>query len=273
MWQAKGDPGRALAAYSMAIKIDPKDDASYYGRGMARAGSRDYDGAIADFDEAIKLDPGNADYLVSRKAAVAARAELQLGAESAVPQADNDTQPDAKLSIADMAELIQATDPRILAAVRHGDSLLDAGKYDQAIGAYGKAIALDPDSPLAYFGRGKAWDAKRVYDRATTDYDRVIKLLPNMVSAYVRRGMAKATSEDAEGALADCGRAAALDPKVVDAYFCMGMAWHVKGDTERAITAYSAAIGIDAKDAPSYYARGIERADGKDYSGAIADFD
>ncbi|MGT2468447.1 hypothetical protein ACVOMV_32350 [Mesorhizobium atlanticum] len=29
---------------------------------MARADSKDYTGAIADFDEALKLDPGNGDH-------------------------------------------------------------------------------------------------------------------------------------------------------------------------------------------------------------------
>ncbi|TIO74787.1 MAG: tetratricopeptide repeat protein [Mesorhizobium sp.] len=235
-WHAKGDGGRAIAAYSVAIAIDPKDAASYYGRGMARADRKDYDGAVADFDQAIKFDPFNVGYVTARKVAVAAKgqgdtAAAMAGTEAATsPSGSHQAHSNSKLSTAEMAELIQATDPRVLAAVRSGDSLSDAGQYDQAIDAYGNAIALDPNSPLAYFGRGKAWDSKQVYDRAIADYDNVIRVLPNLVPARIRRGMARATSGDDEGALVDCGLAAELDPRAMDAYFCVGMAWHAKGD-------------------------------------------
>ncbi|TIU79912.1 MAG: tetratricopeptide repeat protein, partial [Mesorhizobium sp.] len=74
-----------IAAYSVAIGIDPKADASYYARGMARADSKDYAGAIADFDQALKLDPGNGDYAIARKAAVAARGENEAATAETAP--------------------------------------------------------------------------------------------------------------------------------------------------------------------------------------------
>jgi tetratricopeptide (TPR) repeat protein len=39
------------------VKLNPNYATAYYSRGSALEFKRDYDGAIADFDRAIKLNP------------------------------------------------------------------------------------------------------------------------------------------------------------------------------------------------------------------------
>src|SRR3990172_8362478 len=53
-------------------------------------------------------------------------------------------------------------------------------KYDEAIEAYTKAIALDPNYAQAYTNRGVAYYNKGQYDRAIEDYNRAIALDPNL---------------------------------------------------------------------------------------------
>ena len=43
--------------YTEAIRINPADPGAYNTRGMSYAEKGDYDRAIADFTEAIRLDP------------------------------------------------------------------------------------------------------------------------------------------------------------------------------------------------------------------------
>jgi tetratricopeptide (TPR) repeat protein len=56
----KGDPERAIADYGEALKLDPRHVFAYVGRAAAHTRMRDYDGAVADLSEAVRLDPGNA---------------------------------------------------------------------------------------------------------------------------------------------------------------------------------------------------------------------
>ena len=57
-WYGKKEYDKAIADYNEAIRLDPKDAMAYYNRGCAWSGKKEYDKAIADYNEAIRLDPG-----------------------------------------------------------------------------------------------------------------------------------------------------------------------------------------------------------------------
>src|SRR5579871_17405 len=56
-WRAKGDLDRAIADDDQAIRLDPKYAIAHYNRGNAWFAKGDFDRAIADYDQAIRLDP------------------------------------------------------------------------------------------------------------------------------------------------------------------------------------------------------------------------
>jgi Tetratricopeptide repeat len=51
---------KAIADYSEAIRLEPTHGAAFIGRGIAYTGNKKYDKAISDFSEAIRLDPSSA---------------------------------------------------------------------------------------------------------------------------------------------------------------------------------------------------------------------
>ena len=57
----KGEYDKAIADYNEAIRLDPLDAHAYYRRGVAWTLKDEYDKAIADYTEAIRLDPKDAD--------------------------------------------------------------------------------------------------------------------------------------------------------------------------------------------------------------------
>ena len=53
----QGEYDMAIADYSKAIKLEPKTARYYYNRGLAHVGIKQFDKAIADFEEFLELSP------------------------------------------------------------------------------------------------------------------------------------------------------------------------------------------------------------------------
>ena len=53
----KGDYQGALADFNKAIEINPQDSIAYYNRGSAKDELGDYQGAIADYNKALRRAP------------------------------------------------------------------------------------------------------------------------------------------------------------------------------------------------------------------------
>ena len=64
---AIGNYDQAIAEFSEALELDPNDARAWLGRGKARLAKRDFDRALADFDEALRLDPNEATAAVGRR--------------------------------------------------------------------------------------------------------------------------------------------------------------------------------------------------------------
>jgi len=58
--KAKGDLDGALADCEKTIKLDPGEPGGYLNRGLVMYAKGDLDGALADFNKAIELNPKNA---------------------------------------------------------------------------------------------------------------------------------------------------------------------------------------------------------------------
>jgi tetratricopeptide (TPR) repeat protein len=58
-WFNKGDYDRAIADYNQALRINPQDAYAYNQRGVAWERKGDYDRAIADYTQALQINPQN----------------------------------------------------------------------------------------------------------------------------------------------------------------------------------------------------------------------
>jgi tetratricopeptide (TPR) repeat protein len=76
-YAAKRDFDRAVADYDEAIRIDPKFAFPYSNRGDARRLNGDVEQALADLDQAIRLDPNFANAYYNRGLAREAKEDLQ----------------------------------------------------------------------------------------------------------------------------------------------------------------------------------------------------
>ena len=262
---------QAIVEYTEAIRLSSKYAEAYNNRGLAYYNKQDYDRAIADYDQAIKLEPKNADAYNNR--GIAYR-----------------NKDDYDRAIADYDQAIKL-EPTASRYNNRGLAYANKKDYDRAIVDYTEAIKLEPTA-ARYNNRGLAYYNKQDYDRAIADYEAVLRLAPNHANAkksleeaydqaikleptasrYFYRGVAYDNKGDYDRAIADYTEAIKLEPTTAR-YFNRGLAYANKGDYDRAIADYEQVIKLDANYISAYYYRGIAYYNKKDYDRAIADYE
>lgn len=96
---------------------------------------------------------------------------------------------------------------------REGVAANKAGRLDEAIALYSKAIATKKDSADLYFVRGRAYKQRDQYDLALSDFSRAIELNPRYAEAYNHRGILFVGKGDRKRAAADFKIGCALGQK------------------------------------------------------------
>jgi tetratricopeptide (TPR) repeat protein len=257
----KGDRDNALADYDAAIRFDPGNAAALFERGKFYA-LKDYDRAITDFDQAIRLDPGNAAIWLERSDA-------------------NYQKKDYDRAIADCDEVIRLDPKNADAFMKRAWAYERKHDYDRAVADFGQMIRLHP-STFAYEKRGDAYYAKHDYDHAFSDYDQMISIKPDYGLSYLHRGGKYEAKGEFDRAIVDYDRAIRLDSKQSFSYEARGRAYFAKGDYDRAIANYDQAIRLHLQDgkswdlhyaATAYARRGSVYSSKRDYDRAIADLD
>jgi tetratricopeptide (TPR) repeat protein len=74
-WALKGEYDKAIQDYDEAIRLEPNRGDAFNNRGDAWDAKQEYDKAIRDFDEAIRLDPNDDDAFLNRSIARHAKGE------------------------------------------------------------------------------------------------------------------------------------------------------------------------------------------------------
>lgn len=195
LYLGKSDYDRALADFQEAVRLDPRSAAAVRMRATGYRLKDDHDRAIADYDEAIRLDPDDTDAWFGRGAVYRSKGEVDR-------------------AIADWNEAIRLNPKFISAIYGRGFAYQATGDYDRAIADYDLVIRLGSEHyPHVFSYRGNAWFSKKEYDRALADYDVVLTIDPKYAVALYARGMARKRKGIAGGD-ADMAAAVKLSPNV-----------------------------------------------------------
>jgi serine/threonine protein kinase len=241
----------------------PKDataSRAHIEKGLALLGKEENDRAIAEFDEAIRLDPTAALAFAGRGFARSLTPFRRGLALTKGQQAQTKRQQAEK----DCDEALRL-DPRLALGHAARGLMLMTGTspdFSKALEETQEANRLDPDSALGYlarahifFRRGSQENQKADVKVATKISSKAIQLDSKLVAAYYLRGNARRINENYDGALEDYEMARRLDPDSSRPYFLSGLVWQEKGDNARAIRNYSEAIAKSPDQIPAYNKR------------------
>lgn len=221
----RGELARAIADYNEAIRLDPGNATAFENRGTAFLRNGNHDRAIEDYNEAIRLDPNFALAYADRGAAYYFKKDYER-------------------AIKDYDEAIRLDPKRSGTFSNRGAAYKKIGRNDRAIADESEAIRLEPTRPEFYDNRGLSYAHNRDYDRAIADYDEAIRIRPQ-ANFLTNRGDSFQFKGEIDRAIADYDEAIRLDPKFVLAWNNRGAAYRKKGDLARAVYDYEQALRLD----------------------------
>lgn len=114
------------------------------------------------------------------------------------------------------------------------EELLKAGKVNEAIDLYGKALEESPNDPVIYSDRGVAYLHLNDELRCMDDLNKAIELQPDYAYRYACRAFAKAHFKHIDSAIEDYEKAVELDPNDAVAHNNLGMLLEQKGYVDQA---------------------------------------
>jgi tetratricopeptide (TPR) repeat protein len=164
--------------------------------GMEKFQREEYQEAIKDFYEAIRLNPRNADFYNNLGACY-----IKLRQPTLAIRAYNKS--------------ITLNPDNAFVYNNRGDAKYNLSLYSEAIADYNDAILLNPHEPFFYRNRGDAKYKLGQYSEAILDYDHAISLhYPDLSILYKKRGEANSSLKQYPEALVDFHKADRLDPTI-----------------------------------------------------------
>jgi len=194
---------RAIDDYNEAIRLDPKYAIGFNNRGLAYQRKGQFDRAIEDYDQAIRLNPTYALAFANRANARRNKGRIDLAI------ADSNRAIGLNRSLA--AGFFARADAYRDKSQWDFDAYLADGAYeDRAIADYDEGIRLSPSNATAFLNRGLLYTRRQKYDRAIQDFDEAIRLDPNIAAAFSGRAFALRFVGQYERAIADYRKALTL---------------------------------------------------------------
>jgi tetratricopeptide (TPR) repeat protein len=249
----KGDYDRAIPDCNEAIRLNPKSSSAFVSRCWAWQYKGDLERATEDCSEAIRINPEDSFAYTNRCAAWIRKNDF----DRALP---------------DCNEAIRLNKRNATAYSNRCSVWNNKNEPDRALGDCDEAIHLNPAYAIAYGNRCSAWIRKNNPDRAIPECNEAIRLDPKYALAYSNRCASWNQKKEPDRAISDCDEAIRLDPKFPKAYYGRGNAWREKGDYNRAIADYAESIRLDPKFVFAYSNRGLLYEQLADYDNALADF-
>ncbi len=228
----------ALAAFDEALQLDPSNAEAHNGRGAILLSQGEFEPAMAEFNESIRLNPKLCKAYSNRGAAFNRIRKLDRALE-------------------DFNEAVRLDPHFHMAFEGRGRCLFDMQRYEEAIEDYSRCIELGASGARAFAMKGLAHQNLGQLDDALADFDQSIQLDANSSLVFNCRGSAHHRAQDYASAIKDYDESIRLNPEYGNAYLNRGLAFHEIEEFDQAIADFDKSIGLKSDGAVPFYYRAI----------------
>lgn len=172
----------------------PRNAAEFLASGNAHLAKKEYDEAVDDFTEALRLGPANSPAYAGRAEAWARKHYRER-------------------ELADITEAVKLDPRNTTYRVVKAQSHSAQGRHKEAMAEFNVALGLEPENAAVWVARGNEWRKDLKLDYAIADYTRAIELNPNYTAAYISRGQTWRQRRDFGRAIQEFAELARREPE------------------------------------------------------------
>jgi tetratricopeptide (TPR) repeat protein len=300
VYKAQGDTAKLRQGWERYAATFPQDADVQYQAGLTLHEAKAYDGAIQYYQKAIQLKPNFADAYANlgtayhalkkdddalkalKKAAqlnpnleevqtLIAALESQKGSQAFYEAAKLHEQGQYREALKQYEIAIKEDPKNADIQARYGLALQALKRFPEAVAAYDKAIALQPDVAAHYYYKGSVYDEQNQLAPARQLYEKALSLDPQLEQAKSALAALQTASTDttlAESAdaydkknyvlaLQKADAAIKSDPNNAMAYYYKGLALEAQKKLEPARLAYQKSVELDPAMSDAVYALAV----------------
>ncbi|ABA21830.1 TPR repeat protein [Trichormus variabilis ATCC 29413] len=220
-----GDLSGAIANYEQAIQLNPNSYEYWFNRGLTLFHLERFVEAIASYDQAIEIKP---DYYKAWYNRGGTLGQLGLYEEA----------------VASLKQAITIQPDMPGAWSSKGWAELKLGQIGEAIASYDEALLLSPEDQENWYYRGIALGVDEQYEAAIDSYDKALEIQPDFHEVWIDRGVVLFNLKQWSEAIASWDQALSIQADFYLAWYNRGVALENLGHREEAIASYKQAIAI-----------------------------
>lgn len=132
-----------------------------------------------------------------------------------------------------------------------GQAFAKAGKTEEALAEFDRALALDPYNVPALYGRGLVYQGEKQHEQAIADFTAANGLTPQKAEPLLARATSYLAMDKTREAAFDLDEAVQADSNNGQAWAMRGTVYERLGDKAKASASYSRALTLRPKDEAS----------------------
>ena len=251
---AQGDLEGARADFERAVELEPQLSGAWSNLGLVRQQQGDLEGALSAYARALELSPQEGALHHNRASLLWTRGDVAAASSA-------------------YARAVELSPREARFRASYAAALETQGQLDDALRELDVALQLDPSLVAQWLQRGDLHLRRGERALAGADYERALALDPRCAQAWADRGWLRRLESDAEAAVADLRRALELDPRVAQTWDMLGSTLWGLEDAAGALEAFARAVELAPDDPLKRVRRGFCLAALDRHTEAIADFD
>lgn len=240
----------ALTFYANALEIDSQNPIFWNNKGKVLYALGRYEEALGCFDKSARIDPHDSSAWTGRAVTLGELGRLEEANACLAKAAEIDPlcRDDMKMAMAECGDhdlALNTSEPGAAAWFKQGLTLAEAGKLDEALACFAKALEIDPRYGDAWHIMGSTFTFLGRHEEALACYNQTLDIDPLFAPAWDNKGDTLRELGRYDEALGCHAKALEIDPGYGAAWFNKGRVYSLLSCYEEAVACYNRALEIN----------------------------